>query len=90
MKPSGQLVSKFQKRPLNDILKGFSTNEKSIHSQDRKVRSIFNKESDLSVKIGLASTKLSKPVGLFQNNSDLDTPAIEDFSEEAKSPSQKK
>ena len=90
MKPSGHLVSKFQKRPLNDILKGFnSVNEKSINSKDRKVRSIFNKESDLSVKIGLASTKLSKPVGLFDNNSDLDTPAIEDFSEEreeAKSP----
>ena len=36
----------------------------------------------MSVKIGLASAKLSKPVGLAKNNSDLDTPMIEDYSSE--------
>ena len=51
-----------------------------MNSKERVTRSIFDKKKDKKKPV------LSKPIRLFDNGSDLDTPMIEEYSSEREIP----
>lgn len=56
----------------------------NLHSQERAVRSLFTKRTDQGIQIGVKA--LSKPIQMFNEKADLDTPQIEDCSSEREMP----